>query len=191
MNIGNQIKSYRENLKISQEELADRVFVSRQTISNWENNKNYPDIKSLLLLSNIFEVSLDQLVKGDVEEMKKIINESDIKDFNSLANIYAIELIILIVSVVPLLKYLEIVGIVIWSILWLIAMTTAIKLEKLKKQYDIQSYREIVAFVEGKKLDEAHKNQEIGKRAYQKVFLALGTAVIGLIVCAIMFKILG
>ena len=187
MNIGNQIKSYRENLKISQVELSVRVFVSRQTISNWENNKNYPDIKSLLLLSNIFEVSLDQLVKGDVEEMKKIINESDIKDFN----IYAIELIILIVSVVPLLKYLEIVGIVIWSILWLIAMTTAIKLEKLKKQYDIQSYREIVAFVEGKKLDEAHKNQEIGKRAYQKVFLALGTAVIGLIVCAIMFKILG
>ena len=51
MNIGNQIKKYREQLKISQEELADKIFVTRQTISNWENNKNYPDIKSLSLLS--------------------------------------------------------------------------------------------------------------------------------------------
>ena len=41
MNIGNQIKKYREQLKISQEELADKIFVTRQTISNWENNKNY------------------------------------------------------------------------------------------------------------------------------------------------------
>ena len=58
MNIGSQIKNYREQLKISQEELADRIFVTRQTISNWENNKNYPDIKSLSLLSFNFNVSV-------------------------------------------------------------------------------------------------------------------------------------
>ena len=63
MNIGSQIKKYREQLKISQEELADKVFVSRQTISNWENNKNYPDIKSLSLLSYIFNVSIDDFIK--------------------------------------------------------------------------------------------------------------------------------
>ena len=51
MNIGNQIKKYREQLKISQEELADKIFVTRQTISNWENNKNYPDIKIIILYS--------------------------------------------------------------------------------------------------------------------------------------------
>ena len=66
MNIGSQIKKYREQLKISQEELADKVFVSRQTISNWENNKNYPDIKSLSLLSYIFNVSIDDFIKGDI-----------------------------------------------------------------------------------------------------------------------------
>ena len=65
MNIGNQIKKYREQLKISQEELADKIFVTRQTISNWENNKNYPDIKSLSLLSYNLNVSLDDLIKGD------------------------------------------------------------------------------------------------------------------------------
>ena len=64
MEIGKQIKKYRTEMKLSQEELAEKIFVSRQTISNWENNKNYPDVKSLLLLSSLFSVSLDILIKG-------------------------------------------------------------------------------------------------------------------------------
>ena len=44
------------------------MFVSRQTISNWENNKSYPDIHNLLMMCNLFNVSLDDLVKGDVEK---------------------------------------------------------------------------------------------------------------------------
>ena len=57
MEIGKQIKKYRTSLGMSQEMLAERIFVSRQTISNWENDKNYPDIKSLLMLSSLFEIS--------------------------------------------------------------------------------------------------------------------------------------
>ncbi|MDO7204570.1 helix-turn-helix transcriptional regulator [Paraclostridium bifermentans] len=53
MEIGKQIKKYRTDRKLSQEALAERIFVSRQTISNWENDKNYPDMKSLLLLSSL------------------------------------------------------------------------------------------------------------------------------------------
>ena len=71
MEIGTQIKRYRNELKLSQEELAEKVFVTRQTISNWETEKNYPDIHSVLLLSSIFNISLDQLIKGDIEIMKK------------------------------------------------------------------------------------------------------------------------
>lgn len=55
MDIGNKIKEYRKMLNMSQDELALKVFVSRQTVSNWETNKSYPDIKSLSLLSNIFK----------------------------------------------------------------------------------------------------------------------------------------
>ena len=78
MNLGSQIKKYRSELSMSQDELAEKVFVSRQSISNWENDKTYPDIKSLLLLSEVFQVSLDQLIKGDLEIMKKEIeNISD------------------------------------------------------------------------------------------------------------------
>ena len=71
MEIGTQIKRYKNELKLSQEELADKVFVTRQTISNWETGKNYPAIRSILLLSSIFNISLDQLIKWDIEVIKK------------------------------------------------------------------------------------------------------------------------
>mgnify|MGYP001017911894 CR=1 FL=1 len=75
MELSIQIKKYRTELHLSQEELAEKVYVTRQTISNWENEKSYPDIHSLLLLSSLFNVSLDQLIKGDIEKMKEIIAE--------------------------------------------------------------------------------------------------------------------
>ena len=79
MEIGRQIRKYRQELNMSQEELADHVFVTRQTVSNWENDKNYPDINSLLLLSSLFGISLDILVKGDMEKMEEIIKNEDIR----------------------------------------------------------------------------------------------------------------
>lgn len=62
---------------MSQEQLADAIFVSRQTISNWETDRTYPDVQSLLLLSNLFEVSVDSLIKGDVEEMRSVMLNAD------------------------------------------------------------------------------------------------------------------
>ena len=61
MELNKQIKKYRTMMNLSQEELAEKVYVTRQTISNWETGKSYPDIHSLLLLSSLFNVSLDQL----------------------------------------------------------------------------------------------------------------------------------
>ena len=77
-------KKYRTELHLSQEELAEKVYVTRQTISNWENEKSYPDIHSLLLLSSLFNVSLDQLIKGDIEKMKEIIAEQLSVDADSI-----------------------------------------------------------------------------------------------------------
>ena len=54
MELSKQIKKYRTETNLSQEELADKIYVSRQTISNWENEKNYPDIKSLVLMSEVY-----------------------------------------------------------------------------------------------------------------------------------------
>ena len=183
MNIGNQIKKYREQLKISQEELADKIFVTRQTISNWENNKNYPDIKSLSLLSYNLNVSLDDLIKGDVEKMKEIIDEKEIKKINFYSKILTICFAVLILLAVPLFIWLERYAFIPMGIVFIITMFCALKVEKLKKDNDIQTYKEIVAFSEGKKLNMIDKQVEFGKRPYQKILLAVGIAIITMLIC--------
>ena len=189
MELQNQIKKYRANMELSQEELAEKVYVTRQTISYWENGKSYPDIHSLLLLSNLFGISLDQLIKGDVEIMREEIKEVDLQKFNREAGIFSVLLIGTVVSCVPLAKFFGIYGLIAWGILWMITMIYAFKIEKYKKEHDVQSYKEIVAFMEGKRLDEIEKKQEIAKRPYQKVLLVLGSAVVGFVVAAVMIML--
>ncbi|EJT5244950.1 helix-turn-helix transcriptional regulator, partial [Listeria monocytogenes] len=70
MEIGKRIREYRKIYNLSQEQLADKIFVSRQTVSNWENDKTYPDIQIIVSLSILFNVSLDELIREDLEEMK-------------------------------------------------------------------------------------------------------------------------
>lgn len=183
MELSTQIKKYRRALNLSQEKLAEKVYVTRQTISNWENGKSYPDIHSLLLLSSLFHVSLDQLIKGDLETMKEIINEQEVKQFNHYSSIYTVHLVLLLLSAVPLFMWLERYAFIPFGILFAITMLWALKVEKLKKENDIQTYKEIVAFTEGKKLDEIQKQVEVGKRPYQKVLLVIGSAVITVSVC--------
>ena len=106
MELGKQIKMYRLENKLSQEELADRIYVSRQTISNWENDKSYPDINSLVLLSEVFRVSLDKLIQGDIEAMKDVIKKEEVDKMNRYGKVYTIMLIVTVVSVVPLFMWL-------------------------------------------------------------------------------------
>lgn len=184
MEIGRQIRKYRQELKMSQEELAEKVFVTRQTVSNWENDKNYPDINSLLLLSSLFGISLDILVKGDVEKMEKMIKNEDIRKLKQYGWIYTILLIIVCVSVVPLFFLLWPVGIGIWICIYGVTMWIAHKIEKEKKANDLGTYKEIRMFMEGKRLDEIEKLREEGKRPYQTWLLAVLFAVIGFAVAA-------
>ena len=183
MELGKQIKMYRLENKLSQEELADRIYVSRQTISNWENDKSYPDINSLVLLSEVFKVSLDKLIKGDVDVMKDVIQKEEVDKMNHYGKIYTIMLIVTVVSVVPLFMWLGFWAFIPWGIIWVLSMYFASKIEKIKKDNDVQTYKEIVAFSEGKLLDDIHKQQEIGKRPYQKMLLVIGSVLITLCVC--------
>lgn len=75
MELARQLKAKREERGLSQDEVSKAIFVSRQTVSNWENDKTYPDVQSLLLLSQLFEVSIDELVRGDVVAMQQAIAE--------------------------------------------------------------------------------------------------------------------
>lgn len=189
MELGSQIKKYRNELSLSQDALAEKVYVSRQTISNWENGKSYPDVNSLVLLSEVFQTSIDRLIKGDVEAMKKQVRSEDTREFKRLNTLYFILFLALTVSPVPLAYYLRITGIVIWAVLAAVTLFAALAVEKKKKQFDIQTYREIIAFLEGKRLDEIEKDRENGKRSYQKTLLIMGSGILILII-AVVFGLL-
>ncbi len=175
----------RQEAQLSQEELANRVYVSRQTISNWENDKSYPDVNSLVLLSEIFQTSLDNLIKGDVEVMKDVIQKEEIEKMNRYGKSYTIMLIVTVVSAVPLFMWLGVWAFIPWGIIWAVSMYFAFKVEKVKKDNDIQTYKEIVAFSEGKLLDDIYKQREIGKRPYRKILLAIGSTLIAFVVCVL------
>ena len=185
MELGKQIKKHRQEVQLSQEKLADRVYVSRQTISNWENDKSYPDVNSLVLLSEIFQISLDNLIKGDIEVMKDVIQKEEIVKMNRYGKIYTIMLIVTVVSAVPLFMWLGVWAFIPWGIIWALSMYFAFQVEKVKKDNDVQTYKEIVAFSEGKLLDDIQKQREIGKRPYQKIYLVIGSALITFVVCVL------
>lgn len=190
MNVGKQIKKYRTEANLSQEELADKIFVSRQTISNWENDKNYPDIKSLVLMSEVFRVSLDYLIKGDLEKMMKEIDRQEYTQFQKDSTIFTVLFIVLLIVPVPLVMFWKWFGMALYLCLFGIGMYFAVRIEKYKKKYDIQTYREIVAFSSGKSLNEIEKAKEEGKRVYQKPLLAAGSAVLVVIIAIIMTAVI-
>lgn len=72
LNLGENLKRLRKERNLSQEQLAEMLNVSRQAISKWESNKTYPDIENLILLRNLFNVTLDDLIvnenKAEVED---------------------------------------------------------------------------------------------------------------------------
>lgn len=77
INVGQKLQIARNKQGLTQEQIAQQLQVSRQTISNWENNKSYPDIVSLITLSELYQISLDQLLKGDkamIEHLSKSTN---------------------------------------------------------------------------------------------------------------------
>ena len=185
MEIGSQIKKLRNALGLSQEELAEKIYVTRQTISNWENEKSYPDIHSLLALSSIFEISLDQLIKGDIEIMKQEISKEEVRRFNRMGKLFAVLFFASIIIFVPLVVFLKIPGIIIWAIFYMVTLVVAFRVEKLKKSNDIHTYKEVVAFSEGKTLDEIQKQREIGKRPYQTALKLLVGGCIGAVIAAI------
>ncbi len=185
MEIANQIKRLRNEKRLSQDELAEKIFVSRQTVSNWENEKTYPDIKSLLLLSEVFETSLDALIKGDLNEMKRRIDGQEYAQFVRNGYILTALYIVLLISPIPLAHFLGRWGLAVFLTIFAVTMYFAIKIEKYKKKYDIQTFKEISAFMDGKSLSEIEKAREEGKRPYQKILLAICSALIALAVTAV------
>ncbi|MDF2013853.1 helix-turn-helix domain-containing protein [Priestia megaterium] len=79
MKLGEQLQILREAKKMSREELAQQMNVSRQAVYKWENDKGYPDIQNLLKLSEIYETTIDELIKSDSTFQDKINIDGDKK----------------------------------------------------------------------------------------------------------------
>jgi transcriptional regulator with XRE-family HTH domain len=76
MIFGEKLKTERNKKGWSQEELAEKLFISRQSVSKWENGQNYPGIEIIIKISDLFGVTIDELLKSDEELTKKVIKES-------------------------------------------------------------------------------------------------------------------
>lgn len=92
------LKEKRKELNLTQQEVANELNVTRQTVSNWEVGKSYPDIPTLIELSNFYDVSLDYLLKGDEQFMNKV--KMDSKLFSILKKVVYFMIVVYIVSFV-------------------------------------------------------------------------------------------
>ncbi len=102
MNLSNKIIELRSKNKLTQEELAEKLNVSRQTVSNWETGKCYPDIETLIIMSNKFNISLDELLKDNIKMVKEV--DKKVKIASKLKYVLTIVLIISILVGVFLVK---------------------------------------------------------------------------------------
>lgn len=101
MEIEKKLKDIREKAGLTQEQLAEAIMVSRQTISNWENGKSLPDIISIIKLSELYKISVDELLKGDLKMQEKIKKDVNIAETNK-----KVILVTTIITLISLAIYL-------------------------------------------------------------------------------------
>ncbi len=194
MEIGGRIRELRAERGMSQDDLAARVYVSRQTISSWENGKTYPDVQSLLLLSEIFGATVDSLIKGDMDTMNETIDR-DAKTMNRLSYVMLAFLLLMIAALIW-----AVVQLFAWDwtlpqtaptfvlafVLWGIAMFAACWVERIKRDHDLVTYGEILAYCKGEPVD---RDTDKGRRArsvsnWVKVVRTVGLALLAMTIGA-------
>ncbi|MEA4875864.1 MAG: helix-turn-helix transcriptional regulator [Anaerorhabdus sp.] len=101
MEIGKMLKDARVNSGLTQEDVADKIRVTRQTMSNWENEKCYPDIINVIELSNLYGVSLDELLKGDEKMIQHLEQSTDTVNSNKkLIGAIGVNILLILIFIV-------------------------------------------------------------------------------------------
>ncbi|MCM1328337.1 MAG: helix-turn-helix domain-containing protein [Ruminococcus sp.] len=93
MNLCEKIKTMRQQAALSQEQLAEKLNVSRQAVTKWETGKGIPDIVNLIAISEEFDLSLDELIKDDIAVKNKIIADSSSKKWHILVIVYLLAIV--------------------------------------------------------------------------------------------------
>ena len=194
MEIGARMRELRAERAMSQDDLAARVYVSRQTISSWENGKTYPDVQSLLLLSEIFGATVDSLIKGDVDTMTETIDR-DVKTMKRLSYVMVGFLLLMVAAMIwicfqtfawewPLEQTAP--TFVLALVLWGVAMFAACWVERIKRSHDLITYGEILAYWKGEPVD---RDTERGRRermipGWMKVVRTVGMTLLAMAIGA-------
>lgn len=190
MQIHEQIRYERNQLNLSQEALADAIYVSRQSISNWETGKNYPDLESLIALSELFQISLDKLVKGDLEIMRNRIEENDINELKRMSIILAIGFVGIIILIAPMYIQFGWQGAVVWFILVLFVLAYSLKVERFKKKHQLETYRDITEFMDGISTPRTQAVLTAKQKLARNILLALGSGILSFSVMYVLMEIL-
>lgn len=91
-----KIRDQRKTAGLSQEQLAEKLNVSRQAITKRETDKGIPDVVNLITISDEFGLILDELIKGDIDVKKKIIDDSSVKKWHILVIVYLVAIVVYI-----------------------------------------------------------------------------------------------
>ncbi|HIW75353.1 MULTISPECIES: helix-turn-helix transcriptional regulator [Gordonibacter] len=186
MELGKHIKEYRTERGLSQEDLAERIYVSRQTVSNWETDKTYPDVESLLLLSVLFDTTIDELIKGDVETMKDVLKNDaqKMQAYATVGMVIAFAGAVLFVGGIGFWNWGIVPSIIIGLLVWGFGMYLLLKVELMKRAHDVVTYRELVAFSKGEPIDRNNPKSQRARqhRVIKTIILLIVALAFGLVV---------
>lgn len=203
MELSRQLKTRREEQGLSQDEVAKAIFVSRQTISNWETDKTYPDVQSLLPLSQLYDTSIDELLRGDAGRIQQVVERDSRKmrllsygmiGFSLLAFLFLLGFSLAWPEPSSFARMSKgnIAGGVTFIVLYAIGFGMAIAIDRLKKKHDIVTYREIDRFLKGE-IGEEPDSEGLARKhpALGVVVKLLGGAAIGLLLAGLLLALGG
>ena len=181
MDIGNQIRERRSRLGLSQDELARKLYVSRVTISHWETGKTLPDAQSMLLLANLFDTTIDELVRGDVDEMREMVKRSEQRTrvfAVALATVEVIVITALAVTAVAGRDYLEPVLRLLLAVLVLAFSIAVLVARRGAGAEDAKSAADLLGAATGDPVEAARESgASLGMRLVLQVFAGLAVGI--------------
>lgn len=181
MDVGNQIRERRQALGLSQEELAQRLYVSRVTVSHWETSKTLPDVQSMLLLANLFGTTIDELVRGDVDEMREMVEKNERRTKTFAVALAAVEVVVvtaLAVTAVAGRDYLEPVLRLLLAVLVLAFSVAMLAARRSEGSDEARSAAELLGAATGESVEAARASgAALGMRVVLQVFTGLAVGV--------------
>ena len=181
MDVGNQIRERRQALGLSQEELAQRLYVSRVTVSHWETGKTLPDVQSMLLLANLFGTTIDEMVRGDVDEMCEMVDKSERRTRTLAVALAAVEVVVvtaLAVTTVAGREYLEPALRLLLAVLALAFSVAVLAARRGRGDEDARSAAELLGAATGEPVEAARASgAALGMRVVLQVFAGLAVGV--------------